>query len=87
MARVPNTESTLLKFTTICSSTTRMRPRLDSQLHATFARAANPGSFALTTSAPAKGSSIGKNSDRAISAGSTETPGSKTGNTSGDTLP
>ena len=48
-----------------------------------FARSAAAGNFAFTASAPASGTSINRKSERAISAGLTETPGSNTGSTSG----
>jgi hypothetical protein len=48
-----------------------------------LARAAAPGSLALTASAPAKGRSISRTSERAICSGLTDTPGSRRGSTSG----
>ena len=83
MARVPNTDSTLLKLTTTSSTTTRIRPRLESRSNNGLARAAAAGSLALTASATPKGRSISRTSERAILAGLTDTPGSKIGNTSG----
>ena len=50
---MPNTESTLLKFTTVSSKITRMRLRLEVLSSGGFARSAAAGNFAFTASATA----------------------------------
>ena len=83
MPPVPNTASTLLTFPVVISNISTMRPRLDRRSNRGFVRAATSAKYAFTASAPARGSSISRNSERAIFAGSTETPGSNNGRTSG----
>ena len=79
MPKVPNTASTRLMFPVVISNTRRMRLRLEIQSNRGFKRAAATGNQAFTTSAPTSGNSMSRISERAISAGLTETPGIKNG--------
>ena len=87
MPRVPNTASTLFMFVAVISTISRMRLRFEFLSSTGFVRAAATASRAVPTSPPAGGSDVEQNSERAIFAGLTETPGSNPAGGAADRRP
>ena len=83
MPPVPSTDTMLSTFNTTTSTITSIRLSVEIFSSGGFARSAAAGNLAFMASAVARGSSMSRNSDRAIFAASTDTPGNKIGRTSG----